>query len=74
MARQGVLYLRHVPYAERRPEDNFVVRNARMMMTGFGRFDLAFFRHTERWFTVHFSLTAVECFKEIEGNELFWPM
>jgi hypothetical protein len=57
-----------------RPEDDFIVRRARMTMTGFGRFDLAFFRHTERWFTVHFGLTAAECFKEIEGNELYWPM
>lgn len=30
----------------RRPEDDFIVRRARMTMTGFGRFDLAYFRHT----------------------------
>ena len=35
----------------RRPEDDFIVRSPRMTMTGFGRFDLAYFRHTERWFT-----------------------
>lgn len=55
----------------RRPEDDFISRRARM--TGFGRFDLAFFRHTGRWFTVHSSLTAAQCFKEIEANELYWP-
>ena len=37
------------------------------------RFDLAYFRHTDRWFTVYSGLTAAECFKEIEENEIFWP-
>jgi hypothetical protein len=32
----------------RRPEDDFVVRSTGMTMTGFGRFELASFRHTER--------------------------
>ena len=58
----------------RRLEDDFVVRSARMTLKGFGRFDLAYFRHTERWFTVYRALTAAECFAEIEGNEVFWPM
>ena len=58
----------------RRPEDDFIVRRARMTMTSFGRFDLAFFRHTERWFTVFRGLTAAQCFEHIEGNEVFWPM
>jgi hypothetical protein len=58
----------------RRPEDDFVARSARMTMTGFGRFDLSFFRHTGRWFPVYCGLTASECFKEVEGNEVFWPM
>ena len=44
-----------------------------MTLTGFGRFDLAYFRHTDKWFTVHRGLTAAECFREIEGNEIFWP-
>jgi hypothetical protein len=43
-------------------------------MTGFGRFELAYFRHTDRWFTVHRGLTASDCFKEIEGNGIFWPV
>lgn len=45
-----------------------------MTLNGFGRFDLAYFRHTERWFTVYRGLTAAECFEEIESNEVFWPM
>jgi hypothetical protein len=36
----------------RRPEDDFVVRQTRMTLTGFGRFDLAYMRHTQTWFTV----------------------
>lgn len=57
----------------RRPEDDFIVRHTRMTLVGFGRFDLAYFRHTEKWFTVHRALTAAECFREIEANEVFWP-
>ena len=52
----------------RRSEDDFVVRHARMTLTGF-----AYFRHTDRWFTVYRGLTAAECFREIEENEIFWP-
>jgi hypothetical protein len=44
-----------------------------MTLTGFGRFDLAYFRHTDRWFTVYRGLTAADCFREIEANEIFWP-
>ena len=44
-----------------------------MTLTGFGRFDLAYFRHTDKWFTVDRGLTAAECFREIEGNAIFWP-
>ena len=57
-----------------RPQGDFIVRSARLTMTGFGRFDLAYFRHTERWFTVYRGLTATECFREIEGNGVFWPV
>ncbi len=44
-----------------------------MTMVGVGRFDLAYFRHTERWFTVYRGLTAAQCFAEIEENLVFWP-
>jgi hypothetical protein len=57
----------------RMPEDDFVVRHTRMTLTGFGRFELAYFRHTGKWFTVFRGLTAAECFREIEENEVFWP-
>jgi len=32
----------------RKVEDDFVVRHTRMTLTGFGRFDLAYFRHTDK--------------------------
>ena len=57
----------------RKVEDDFVVRHTRMTPIGFGRFDLAYFRHTGKWFTVYRGLTAADCFREIEGNEIFWP-
>ena len=57
----------------RKVEDDFVVRHTRMTLTGFGRFDLAYFRHTDKWFTVYRGLTAADCFREIEENEIFWP-
>jgi hypothetical protein len=57
----------------RRPEDDFVVRHTRLTLIGFGRFELVYFRHTGKWFTVFRGLTAAECFREIEGNEVFWP-
>ena len=57
----------------RNPEDDFVVRHTRMTLTGFGRFDLAYFRHTDKCFTVYRVLTAADCFREIEENEIFWP-
>jgi hypothetical protein len=50
-----------------------VVRHTRMTLSGFGRFDLAYFRHTDKWFTVYRGLTAADCFREIEENEIFWP-
>jgi hypothetical protein len=57
----------------RKPEDDFIVRHTRMTTAGFGRFDLAYFRHTGKWFTVYRAMTAAECFREIEENEVFWP-
>lgn len=54
--------------------EEFVVRQTRMTSTGFGRFDLASFRHTKRWHTTHRGLTAQQCFREIEAEEVFWPV
>lgn len=57
----------------RRPEDDVVLRHARMTMTGCGRFEIAYFRHTERWFTVSRGLTAPECFRESKGTRSSGP-
>ena len=72
---RGKAFYLNVRYRDRsrRAEDDFVVRHTRMTLTGFGRFDLAYFRHTDKWFTVYRGLTAADCFREIEENEIFWP-
>jgi hypothetical protein len=57
-----------------RPEDEFVVRTTRLQHAGRGRFNLAYFRHTNRWQPVYFGLTVAECFEVIEAEELFWPL
>ena len=44
-----------------------------MTPTGFGRFDLAYFRHSDQWFMAYRALTATDCFRQIEENEIFWP-
>jgi hypothetical protein len=56
------------------PEDEFVVRATRLAYTDLGRFDLAYFRHTNRWQPVYSGLTVSECFETIEREEVFWPM
>jgi hypothetical protein len=73
---RGKAFYLNVQYRvpSRRPEDDFVVRHTRMTLIGFGRFDLAYFRHTARWFTVYRGLTAADCFREIEENGIFWPI
>ena len=51
--RRGKAFYLNVRYRARSRQvtDDFVVRHTRMTLTGFGRFDLAYFRHTDRWFT-----------------------
>lgn len=56
------------------PAEEFVVRTTRLTHVGFGRFDLAYFRHTNRWQPVYSALTAQECFETIEQEEIFWPV
>jgi len=57
-----------------KPADDFVVRSTRLQHVGNGRFDLAYFRHTNRWLTVYSGLTIQECFRTIEEEEVFWPL
>jgi hypothetical protein len=56
------------------PEDEFVVRQTRMTYTGPDRFDLSYFRHTNRWQLVFSELTMAECCETIEQEEIFWPV
>ena len=56
------------------PDDDFVVRTTRLTYTNSGRFDLAYFRHTNRWQPVYAGLTVAECFETIEEEEMFWPV
>ena len=56
------------------PEADFVVRTTRMTYTALGRFDLAYFRHTNRWQLVYPALTVAECFEAIEEEEILWPI
>jgi len=46
---RGKVFYLNVRYRarSRRPEDDFVVRHTRMTLTGFGRFELAYFRHRQ---------------------------
>ncbi len=57
-----------------RPKDEFVVRTTRLEYAGGGRFNLAYFRHTNRWQPVYFGLTLKECFAAVEDEEIFWPL
>jgi hypothetical protein len=60
--------------ASGRPEDRFVVRFTRLHCVGNGKFDLSYFRHTERWWTVLQRAPLAECLKAIEQRQLFWPI
>lgn len=57
-----------------RPEDDFIVRTTRLKLTGRGRLDLAYFRHTNRWQPVYSGLTLDESFAAVEAEEMFWPL
>jgi hypothetical protein len=71
---RGKSYYLCVKYRTSRgtPEE-FLVRTTRLTHTGNGRFDLAYFRHTDRWQPVYEGLTVSECFETIEQEEIFWP-
>lgn len=56
------------------PEEEFVVRTTRLTYTDLGQFDLAYFRHTNRWQPVFSDLTVPELFETIEQQEIFWPV
>ena len=44
-----------------------------MEYVGGRRFNLAYMRHTEKWWEVYQGLTLEESLETIEKEELFWP-
>jgi len=56
------------------PHEDFIVRQTRLTYSALGRFDLAYFRHTNRWQPIYSGLTIQECFDTIEREEIFWPI
>jgi hypothetical protein len=51
----------------------FEPRFARMEYVGDGRFNLAYMRHTEKWWEVHQGLTVQQCIKAIRDEGIFQP-
>ena len=52
-------------------DTTFEVRFARLEYVGNQRFNLAYFRHTEEWWTIFNDLTLDECLKSIEDGGPF---
>jgi hypothetical protein len=51
----------------------FESRFARMEYVGGGRFNLAYMRHTGKWWEVYQGLTIQECLESIRGEGIFQP-
>ena len=54
-------------------EQEFSSPFARLEYVGRDRFDLAYFRHTEKWWPVDFGVTLDEALELIEKNEIYHP-
>jgi hypothetical protein len=52
---------------------SFESRFARLQYAGGQRFNLAYFRHTGRWWEIALLLSLAECLSEIEGGSVFAP-
>ena len=55
-------------------EEYFEISATRMEYVDSQRFNLAYMRHTDKWFEVFQGLTLAECMETIEQEELFWPV
>jgi hypothetical protein len=51
----------------------FESRFARMEYVGDGKFNLAYMRHTEKWWEVSHGLTVVQCIETIRDGGIFQP-
>lgn len=49
------------------------IRFARLEYIGDNQFNLAYFRHTEKWWTIQEDISLEECLMEIEINPLLQP-
>ena len=54
-----------------RIKDGFEMGIARLTAKGRDKYDLAYFRHTEKWFTFLFDLSAEECLEQIKTQPIF---
>jgi hypothetical protein len=64
---------RYCSPGSRAPSPFFESRFARLQYAGDGRFNLAYFRHTGRWWEIAQLLSLEECLAEIEAGGLFAP-
>lgn len=53
---------------------NFEMAFTRMEFAGLGRFHLAYFRHTGKWWKLHSGLTLDDCLDTIRDHGLFHPL
>lgn len=58
---------------DRYMEQEFSSPFARLEYVGRDRFDLAYFRHTEKWWPVDFGVTLDEALELLEKNEIYHP-
>ncbi len=52
-------------------QDGFGVGYARLTANGKNKYDLAYFRHTGKWVTFLFDLSAEECLEHIKTEPIF---
>jgi hypothetical protein len=73
VAWRGVLLERSLPNAKPKSKRRLRRPTHADDADGIRQVRLAYFRHTDKWFTVYRGLTATECFQTIEENGIFWP-
>ena len=51
----------------------FEAKFARMEYVGDNRFNLAYIRHTEKWFEIFTDLTIDQCLESVKDDPMFFP-
>lgn len=59
---------------ENRIADEFEVKFVRLEHIGHDKFNLSYFRHTEKWFQVETDLTLSDCLKMMKEIPTFQPI